>query len=795
MSSQESPIYIENEWSIRENRFDPLQIVTTGSNFMTGNGYLGYRGTFPEWEADEYVGCIVSDTYDNADGKWKELCTVPNGLYTLVHVGDLPIHPTKPSGTISDYRMTLNYRYGRTGGAYTWAPPKSGESSGNNGSSTTSSGPAGQRLNISFERFASYSSLHLIAQRVRVAAEQNAVLTVLTGVDGDVWSLNGDHFRKCSPFNEQEIIGLQCSTTEKGLPVVVAQGIRVYGAAPTQTISETVTEGGKPRVLRKLQLELAAGEEVVLEQMMTVYSGNDTKDPFKKAIELAKEAVENGYDREAGQNATVWDSLWNRYSINVDSQDDTQALLNYNLYHNIISTPAHTDHLPIGARGLSCQAYQGAAFWDQEIFNLPMYLYTYPEVARNILIYRYKTLDGARRKAQRLGYNGAYYAWISGDTGDELCPDYFFKDVLTGRKIRNHFNDWQIHISPDISYTIWQYYQATGDWQFMKDYGAEMLFEIANFLVSHAYFKKDENRYEIIRVLGPDEYHENADNNAFTNLQAKWAIGAALEIYNRLSEAAPELLKDIGQRSDIEKNRIGLWQEMHELMYIPSPDPQTGLIEQFDGYFGLEDITPDALAGRLKDPNEYWGWPTGIAYETQVIKQADIVQLFCLHPDMYSIDIMRKNYSYYEKRTHHRSSLSPAVHSIVASQIGFPDQAYHYFQKSLTIDLYSTNPPASGGTFIGGIHTAACGIAWQMVVFGFAGIEANDKGIFCKPHIPRQWNSVQFTLHYRGQSCLITLTSDSVKVDAAYSNSAPVPFKIKNRQYSIEAGNTVTHSL
>lgn len=782
MSGHESPIYIENEWLISENRFDPIQIVTTGSNFMTGNGYLGYRGTFPEWESDQYVGCIVSDTYDNADGKWKELCTVPNALYTAGEIDTHKVHPTNTTGEVSNYRLSLNYRYGRTSGSYTWTIP--------GGAGNT----AKQKLEVSFERFSSYSSLHLVAQRIKIHPRQNGPLTLCTGADGRVWSLNGDHFTECIPFNDENVIGFRCSTAETALPVVVAQGIRLYGASAEETVIEQTSGEQEPRIMRRLQLELQAGEEIVIEQMMTVYSGNDTADPYTAAKNLALTSVENGFDREAGQSARVWDSLWNRYSIKVESSDDTQALLNYNLYHNIISTPAHTNHLPIGARGLSCQAYQGAAFWDQEIFNLPMYLYTYPDVAKNLLIYRYKTLDGARRKAQRLGYEGAYYAWISGDTGDELCPDYFFKDVLTGRKIRNHFNDWQIHISPDISYTIWQYYRATGDWEFIKSYGAEMLFEIANFLVSHAYFKKDKNRYEIIRVLGPDEYHENADNNAFTNLQAKWALGAALNVFDRLKSEDPAALEQIGTRSRLDSARIELWREMQRLMYIPSPDTEDRLIEQFDGYFDLEDITPNELAERLKDPNEYWGWPTGIAYETQVIKQADVVQLFCLHPDLYDRETMRTNYSYYEKRTHHRSSLSPAVHSIVAARIGFPDQAYHYFQKSLTIDLYSTNPPASGGTFIGGIHTAACGIAWQMVVFGFAGIEVGEDGLHCDPHIPQEWNSTQFSLQYHGQDCIFTITPETVKVNAALSNAAPVDLKIRDTRYRIAPGQSVTHT-
>ena len=191
----------------------------------------------------------------------------------------------------------------------------------------------------------------------------------------------------------------------------------------------------------------------------------------------------------------------------------------------MIATPAHTDHLPIGARGLSCQAYQGAAFWDQEVFNLPVFLYTDPEIARKILIYRYKTLNGARKKARDLGYQGAFYAWISGDSGEEICPSYFFKDVISGRRIRNHFNDWQIHISPDIAYTIWLYVTVTNDTEYLRDYGAEIVFEIARFLVSRSHFRKDRNGYDVIRVLGPDEYHENVDNNFFTNFPGAFCRG------------------------------------------------------------------------------------------------------------------------------------------------------------------------------------------------------------------------------------------------------------------------------
>ncbi|MFP4266376.1 MAG: glycosyl hydrolase family 65 protein [Spirochaetaceae bacterium] len=766
MDHAPSPVQIKDNWTVQETRFDPSQTVTGGSNFMTGNGYLGYRGTFPEWRKEQYTGCVVTDTYDNADGKWKELCTVPNALFVQLWEGTAPV---ALSGSPHDYVHGLYIRHGKTFGGYTWESPEGG------------------RLRLDFERFASYRHLHLVAQKLTITADKETLLTLRAGIDSEVWSLNGEHFSECTPFLDGTVRGTDCKTTEKGLALTVAGSFAVRGTQPENTKEEP--SGTSSFML--LDFSLAPGETLVFEQMMGVYSQNDVTNPKEEAVKLVSAAVEEGYDSLSETHGTIWESMWGTYSMKIDSTDDAQALLNYNFYHNIIATPAHTDHLPIGARGLSCQAYQGAAFWDQEIFNLPMFLYTDPGVARNLLVYRYKTLDGARRKAERLGYRGAFYAWISGDTGDELCPDYFFVDVLTGRKIRNHFNDWQIHISPDIAYAVWHYYIATGDWDFICEYGAEMLFEIARFLVSYSYFKMDKKRYEIVRVLGPDEYHENADNNTFTNVQAAYALAAAEKVYRRLEEEEPDYLDRIGKKIALHPGEVKLWKDMCDRMYIPEPEGESGLIEQFDGYFELEDITPDRLKERLKDPGEYWGWPNGIAFETQVIKQADLVQLFCLHPDLYSRDTIRTNYDYYEARTQHRSSLSPAVHSIVAAKIDRLAQACFYFHTSCTIDLYNTNPPVSGGTFIGGIHTAACGIAWQMVVFGFAGFRTEADHIRFEPNLPPEWNKIEFSIIYRNQELRVRIDHKKLSVESGSENSEEIEVRTEDSKLLLAPGSTI----
>ena len=704
---------------------------------MTGNGYLGYRGAWPDWIKDRYPACVVTNTFDNADGKWKELCTVPNALYLSLGINGRSIG--LDHSNCLDHKHQLNFRYGIT-----------------NGEAHIQDRDLGL-VHYQWERFASYEDLHLVVQKCVIKAEHDGEIEITTGIDTDVWSLNGQHFSSIEAGISEEFPFVNLLTTEKQLPITVAQANIGLNGSP----SINQTEGG---ISQKRLIKVKANQPMEITLIMAVYSQNDVQDPFQSCIDSLKNATKDGYSQLQNKHKNAWDEKWKAYHVKIHGDDFADNLLRYNMYHNIISTPAHTDDHPIGARGLSCQAYQGAAFWDQEIYNLPMFLYTQPEVAKNILIYRHKTLAGAKAKAKKYGYAGAYYAWISGDTGEELCPDYFFIDVLSGRKIRNHFNDWQIHISPDISYTIIKYFDVTRDYDFIRDYGAEMLLEIGHFLHSRVHYRPYHDRYEIIRVLGPDEYHENADNNVFTNVQAKYALIKALEICDLLESRDPEVLEKLMIKTGITRAMLSTWSEIAAKLYIKQPDPKTKLIEQFDGYFKLEDITPDKLAERLQDTNEYWGWPNGIAFETQVTKQADVIQLFVLHE--YPADIMKANYNYYEPRTQHRSSLSPGVHAIIAAQTQNLEQANKYYLKSCLVDISNTHPPTSGGTFIGGIHTAACGIAWQIPVLGFAGMKLKGDRLSFHPHLPQHWPAIEFSITLRGNKLHIIIDQYTLSLKA-----------------------------
>ncbi len=752
---EQGPMLVDG-WVVVDDHHDPEQIINVATSHLTGNGYLGYRGTLPEWDAEATVGCTVSDTWDNADGKWSELCNVPNALFARWEHLSTPLavdaHEVTSDRDLLERRLDI--RYGRQYRIY--AP---------------ATGPCHRLVD---ERFASMDQIHLLAQRQRLFATPGARLTFTTGIDGQVWSLNGDHFAFVEPNVQDDVLAMRMNTTERGLPIAVAHAVTLDGGT---VHVEKVVEGDR-RLMRVMDVEVGEEGVITVDQVMTVFSGNDVAYPLQSSLDLARDAIATGYEPLLARHALAWEDLWAKVDVGIEGDPIAQTVLRYNLYHNVIATPMHSDHLPIGARGLSCQAYQGAAFWDQEVFNLPMWVHTVPEVARGIMIYRHGTLDGARRKADRLGYEGAFYAWISGDTGDELCPDFFFTDVLTDRPIRNHFNDWQIHISPDIACVIDGYARVTGDHAFVTDYGTEIVFEVARFLASFVHYRPADGAYHLIRLQGPDEYHENVDDNLFTVEQARVALDEALTLHARLEDQDPERLAELTERIGLRDDERRLWQDIYDRLIVIEPDPETLLLEQFDGYFDHEDTTPAELETRLLHPDEYWGWPNGVAHHTQVIKQPDVVQLFVNQPERFSRAVMEANLDYYLPRTQHGSSLSRPMYGLVSARLGRVRHAYELFLKGATVDLLADHHPMPGGTFIGGIHTAACGAAWQVAVLGFGGVHVRDDHVEVAPRLPVGWEALSFGVTMRGAWLSVRATPSAVELATPEDNPRDVVVRV-----------------
>ncbi|MCF7926021.1 MAG: glycoside hydrolase family 65 protein [Candidatus Izimaplasma sp.] len=748
-------LYTIDNWQILKNDFYKKEVINDGSNFMIGNGFLGYRGTFAEDKKDNYVGCIVSDTWDNADGKWEELSTVPNALYIEVSVKNIPV---TVNTNLKHFTRTLDLKHGVT-------------------KRETTHQFGDTKLTIKEEKFASLIHKEVILLKYVLISDKNLDVLLKTGLDTDIWSINGNHFKqKTLMKHHNDTLFVGTTNTYKNDVVVLEK-----------TVSDNIDFKTTNDLFKQKTITLKKDTPISVYKYMITLSSNDAEDPVYYAKKLYEKLP--SYEKELIKHQQAWEVLWNHYDIAIKGDTFYQVACRFNTYHAIIATPMHKS-LPIGARGLSCQAYQGAAFWDQEIYNLPMYLHTNPTIAKNILIYRYNTLKGAKSKANKHGFEGAFFAWISGKTGKELCPDLFFKDVITNRDIRNHFNVWQIHISSDIAYAIDTYYTTTNDRSFMEQYGIELTIEIARFIASRVVYKPRRKRYEIIRVQGPDEYHENIDNNAFTNYQAVFTLNNALTYLNMFDKL---IIESLQQKLNLKQEEITLWEDIHDNLYLPQPNNK-GIIEQFDGYYELETILPATnVKKRLIDDNEYYGWPNGITVYTQCIKQPDVLQLFHLYPNLFNKYIQKANYDYYEPRTLHFSSLSPSIHALLAARLNKKNDLGTYMKKSLSIDIMNTNEATSGGTFIGGMHTAANAAAWQIFVFGIAGFSRTKDTLYFDPHLPESINELSFNLALDDSLTTITITHATLTIALKKPTKEHIQLIINDNTYTLTTSLTISY--
>jgi nigerose phosphorylase len=753
----------DEEWLLLEKAFSRGNTELNGSKFLLGNGYMGYRGTLEEYSKDEQVACTLAGIFDRMGGAWREPVNAPNGLYTLLYCDNQPLHTTvlPPENHFQclDMQKALHQRESHF---------KVGQ----------------KKVQIKAERFLSLDNVHLVLMKYSFRCEESCQIKILTGIDGDVWDINGPHYRDIH-FSQQEQYITAAAITNEGERVVVTELLDCTFGVEEKTSTETA-------LLHQVTVQAEPGREYCFYKYVSIYTSKDTVDQLEKtAVDKTREAWNTGYDRLYLRHVQLWHQRWLMSDVVIEGDDEAQFALRYSIYQLLAVAPAHSDRLSIPARGLSGQIYKGAVFWDTEMFMLPFFHFTQPQLAKNILKYRYRTLDGARKKAAEYGYRGAFYAWESHENGNDACTLFNVTDVFTGRPMRTYFRDKQIHISADVVYGIWQYYQITGDESILFEGGAEVILECARFFVSYAYFKKDKQRFEILDVTGPDEYHERVSNNAFTNYMIKYSLEAALQVLKLLQQKNEPFYRNLLLKLDFEKE-IPAITEMYELLYIPAPAADTLIIEQFDGYLQLEDVSLTEIQNRVKSPNEYWGGGNGLATGTRIIKQADVVLLLNLLKKQFTAGVKKANWEYYEPRTEHGSSLSPCVYAMLATDIDKPDWAYPYFQKTATIDLRGDYKRYVGTLYIGGTHPAANGGAWMAAILGFGGLHFDGEVVSLAPQLPAKWRSLNFQIAVKGQVFEVKITAAQITVKAAVENTQTIRWAVAGKIHACNSGEELS---
>jgi kojibiose phosphorylase len=366
-------------------------------------------------------------------------------------------------------------------------------------------------------------------------------------------------------------------------------------------------------------------------------------------------------------------------------------------------------------------------------------------------MYRYHTLAGARRKARANGFAGAQFAWESAETGDEVTPRWV-PGPQGEELVRIWCGDIELHITADIVYALWQYWQVTGDDAFMQGPGAEIVLETALFWASRVEPDRPApGLYSISDVIGPDEYHDHVDNNAYTNGLVRWHLTFAAELLAWLHAHAPSRAATLVARFDLTAARLARWADIAADLVFHR-DPATGLIEQFDGFFARQEVDWGAYAVRTKSMQALLGIEGANAH--QVLKQPDVLLLQVLFPDAYSVADLRANWDYYAPRTDHTygSSLGPSIHAWAACRLGNPEEAYTHFLRAALADLDDVRGNARDG-----IHAASAGGLWQALAFGFGGLRTQGDTFTVAPQLPAHWRRLAFRFTLRGQSHTVDL--------------------------------------
>lgn len=731
-----------NEWSVTDTGTGEADILANGNRMLMGNGYLGYRGTAEEADGADMSATIVSGLYDRYGDKWREPVNAPNPLSVRLFAEGDELLSLKSKYLVS-HGQTLNFRYGIWSRVTSWKID-------------------GVTVTVRSERFASMDSVHELLLRYEIEADGRIGLRLERGIDWAVRDINGPHlgeFRFLGTGNE---LAVESKTLELAVPLKVRScAVTDFPVRADQALRPVKNDSFfhaacevdcLPNVKYALTVfaEVSAGSDPdarTFRPRLSPFEGMTGEFLFRESLARHKEA---------------WDAIWADGDVAIEGDDEARRALRYSLYQLQIIAPRHSRDLSVPARGLSGQTYKGAVFWDTEMFIAPYFLSTDPEVAKRFIRYRIKTLDGARRKAAEYGFRGAFYAWESQETGDDACSDFNVTDVFTGRPMRTYFRDKQVHISADVAYAIREYVEATGDWSVLDEGGLEVMVECARFFMSYAYYSPVKKRYEILDVIGPDEYHERVNNNAFTNRMALWTFESLLKFAQELRDRGSPLPDEVFARTGFTEE-LPLLREMADGLYVPAPG-ENGLIEQFDGYFALEDASVAEVKSRLLDPKEYWGGGNGVASHTRVIKQADVVLMLNLFADEYDERTKKANLAFYEPRTEHGSSLSACMYSLLSCATGDSGWSYPFFRKTAEVDITGESKQFAGLIYIGGTHPAANGGAWLSAVRGFCGFSVRNGEIRVAPRLPERWTKVTFTARVNGKKHTITVTKDGYTV-------------------------------
>ncbi|MEF2245783.1 glycoside hydrolase family 65 protein [Paenibacillus sp. IITD108] len=738
-------------WSINHTSLAEADLLNQESIYALGNGYLGVRGNFEEG----YSGNMktIRGSYINA---FHDVINIPYGekLYGFpstqqklvnimdaqgidIYVGDAREHFNLFTGEVISYKRELKLKEGISERFIHWKSP------------------SGQELKITFRRLVSFTVRELLA--IHILIEPIAVqgtIAIESHLNGDVENYTAVNDPRVAS-GHAKLLTTKAIGTESGIGFVrnetLASKLSV-NCATTYSHSEALenehivlTEQVKYRTV------FAAAEPITFTKW-NVFT--DTLRHGEQSLVIAKQKASEltalSFAQIMEQQQQYLADFWLRSDIVISNDDELQEGIRFNVFQ-LLQSAGRDEYSNIAAKGLSGEGYEGHYFWDTEIYMLPVFLLTQPDIARGLLIYRHHILPFAKQRAREMGHKkGALYPWRT-IAGTE-CSSFFPSGTA------------QYHISADIAYSYIQYFMATEDYDFLAGYGCEVLAETARLWIEVGHER--DGRFYIDEVTGPDEYTCCVNNNYYTNVMAKHNLAWAAKTLKLLQAHNEQRYNELLIQLELSEDEISVWANAAQNMYLPY-DAALGINPQDDSFLNKK-VWDFENTPKEKYPLLLHFHPLTI-YRYQVCKQADTVLAHFLLEDEQTEETIKRSYDYYEQITTHDSSLSTCIFSIMASKIGYADKAYHYFKETARLDLDNTH-----GNTKDGLHLANMGGTWMAIVFGFAGVRIKPDTLSLAPKLPADWDQYQFKLQYKGRSIEMVVSKSGIELTLASGDSLSV---------------------
>lgn len=794
-------------WTLEYEGFEPEDEGLREALTSTGNGYFCTRGAFAWAESGSvhYPGTYMHGGYnrettimDGVPVLNEDLVNLPNWLLLELRIGGRNAIGTE-NVEFLEYKHELDVKEAVLKRRIRLRDAE------------------GRITLLETRRFVSMANRHLGAIEWRITPENwSGEVQVISALDGRVTNrgvaryrdLEGRHLDPVSPRTfGPEIIGLLARTRQSRIYVGEAARTRVYRGRSILPVERELFQISD-YIHQVLSFEVEEGTPVRIEKMVSFFTSHDhaITEPLTNAGQAARRFGTFAETFEAHTRA--WDELWDLCDISVPNDERVEFLYRLHAYHVLQVCSPHTTDIDAGvpARGLNGEAYRGHIFWD-EMYVYPFLNYRFPRITRSLLMYRYRRLDEARALAKEAGYRGAMYPWQSGSSGEEETQVVHL-NPNSGTWDPDHSHN-QRHVSAAIFYNIWRYWEVSGDEEFLHEYGAEMMVEIARFWASIAHYNPARGRYEIHGVMGPDEFHEkypDSDeeglrNNAYTNVLVAWISKTVREML----EALPERRRrSVIARSGLTESEMDLWREMTTKMFVPFHETEEGepVISQFEGYESLEDLDWDAyrkkygniqrldriLKAEGDDPDRY-----------KLAKQADTVLLFFIFSENeirsiledlgyeYSHELVLRIIEYYDERTSHGSTLSFIAHAGVLAGID-PESSWKRYLVALESDVGDVQ----GGTTKEGIHLGVMAGTLDLIQRGYLGATVRGGTLYLDPRPVKALDGACLPMVVRGTRVEVSLKDEELTVAVKDDPGKTVRVATEEGERTLQAGESLT---